>query len=92
MWGSKTADRTGSCGWARGNDSYVGEVEYGFARDERAVLGGLLKAAVRSTTPFEHATRHISVVHVEPVVRVAVQFQCWSDGRLRHPIYRGLAS
>ncbi|GAB3136007.1 non-homologous end-joining DNA ligase [Microbispora hainanensis] len=72
---------------------YVGSVGTGFTDEALRWLGERLAPLERDTPPFEGITREEAKgCHwVEPVLVGEVQFTEWtSEGRLRHPSWRGL--
>ncbi|MFD9701306.1 non-homologous end-joining DNA ligase [Lentzea sp. NPDC059081] len=79
---------------ASGRLVYVGHVGTGFSQDMLADLQRQLERRARPTSPFdvevprEHAR---DALWVEPGLVGEVEFRQWtSDGRLRHPAWRGL--
>ncbi len=74
--------------------TYVGKVGTGFSRSAREELLGKLGAAVRRTSPFSEplpATVGKGIHWVRPATVGEVRFSEWTpDGRLRHPVWRGL--
>lgn len=69
---------------------YVGKVGTGFTDRTLALLAQLLAPLERPTPPFVEPPRG-GAHWVEPVLVVDVDFTEWTtDGRLRHPTYRGV--
>jgi bifunctional non-homologous end joining protein LigD len=69
---------------------YVGRVGTGFTAATLQQLQARLDPLVRSTPPVTNPPRE-AAVWVEPVLVVDVDFTEWtSDGRLRHPSYKGV--
>jgi bifunctional non-homologous end joining protein LigD len=79
---------------SRGKLSYVGKVGTGFTRNAREELLGQLGPSARATSPFdEHLppSLEMGTTWVRPRLVGEVQFSEWTpDGRLRHPVWRGL--
>ncbi|WP_329791209.1 non-homologous end-joining DNA ligase [Lentzea sp. DG1S-22] len=79
---------------AGGRLVYVGHVGTGFSREMLADLHRDLERRARRTSPFdvEVPREHARDAHwVEPGLVGEVEFRQWtSDGRLRHPAWRGL--
>ena len=78
----------------RGALSFVGKVGTGFSRIEREKLLRDLRSLVRSTSPFDESlpsSLEKGSTWVRPRLVGEVQFGEWTpDGRLRHPVWRGL--
>lgn len=75
---------------------YCGKVGTGFTIQSLADISRALKARVRDSSPFVNVPRaiHREVAGwVEPELVAEVEFTEWtSDGRLRHPSFKGLRS
>ena len=75
---------------------WVGNAGSGLTEDEIDRLLALMRPLERATPPFPEAPkmpriRKGEVVWVEPRLVAEVEFTEWTrDGRLRHPIYKGL--
>jgi bifunctional non-homologous end joining protein LigD len=80
----------------RGKLDYVGKVGTGFTRMQREGLLRKLRPLERSTSPFEQRlppSLEKGVVWVRPRLVGEVQYGEWTpDGRLRHPVWRGVRS
>lgn len=78
----------------RGGWSYVGHVGTGFSQEVLADLQRQLERRVRPTSPFDVDVprEHVrDALWVEPGLVGEVEFRQWtSDGRLRHPAWRGM--
>jgi len=76
--------------------SYVGKVGTGFTRSAREELLGQLQSLARSTSPFDQSLppgMEKGGTWVRPRLVGEVQFREWTpDGRLRHPVWRGVRS
>ena len=74
--------------------TYVGKVGTGFSRGDRTALLGKLTRIDRSTSPFSEplpAAVTRGAHWVRPATVGEVRFTEWTpDGRLRHPVWRGL--
>lgn len=78
-----------------GGLSYVGKVGTGFTDDALAALAERMARLERRTSPFEDmpCADARDARWVRPTVVGDVVFGEWSeDGRLRHPVWRGLRS
>jgi bifunctional non-homologous end joining protein LigD len=71
---------------------YVGRVGSGFSEAELDRLAGLLAGSERPSSPFTGGGRPPrGTVYCEPSLVVEVEFTEWTnDGKLRHPVYKGL--
>jgi bifunctional non-homologous end joining protein LigD len=80
----------------RGRLTYVGKVGTGFSQSAREALLHSLRPLVRSTSPFDESLppgQAKGATWVRPRVVGEVQFGEWTpDGRLRHPVWRGIRS
>ena len=76
--------------------SYVGKVGTGFSRSAREQLLRQLQPLARSTSPFDQSLpRSLAegATWARPRLVGEVQFREWTpDGRLRHPVWRGVRS
>jgi bifunctional non-homologous end joining protein LigD len=75
---------------------FIGKVGTGFTQGAREDLLGHLRPLARSTSPFDHKLPP-SVTDgaswVRPRIVGEVQYGEWTpDGRLRHPVWRGVRS
>jgi bifunctional non-homologous end joining protein LigD len=77
-----------------GKLTYVGKVGTGFNRSDREVLLEELRRLTRTTSPFDERlppSIEKGVTWVRPSLVGEVQFSEWTaDGRLRHPVWRGI--
>jgi bifunctional non-homologous end joining protein LigD len=73
---------------------YVGKVGTGFSRDAMDALLGSLGRIARKRSPFGRPLPRdvgTAMTWVRPVIVGEVRFSEWTpDGRLRHPVWRGL--
>ncbi len=74
--------------------AYVGKVGTGFSHGDRTALLGKLAKIGRATSPFSEplsASERKGAHWVRPTTVGEVRFTEWTpDGRLRHPVWRGL--
>ncbi len=74
--------------------TYVGKVGTGFSRPAREELLKKLEATTRRTSPFSEPLSAVvgkDLHWVRPTVVGEVRFSEWTpDGRLRHPVWRGV--
>jgi bifunctional non-homologous end joining protein LigD len=78
----------------RGRLTYIGKVGTGFSQAAREELLDELRRLTRQTSPFDDelpAGLKRGVTWVRPSLVGEVQFTEWTtDGRLRHPVWRGI--
>lgn len=97
-WTPGQGERTGAAGALllgvnEGNGlRYVGKVNAGTTRDERLRLLARLAALAAESSPFAGLVPATIGTHwTRPELVVEVEFGEWTaNGRLRHPVYRGL--
>jgi len=70
---------------------YAGKVGTGFNERQLAGLHAALSRLEKNTCPFRDCPERRGVHWVEPLLVAEVAFTEWTrDGRLRHPVFRGL--
>ncbi|RKN43869.1 non-homologous end-joining DNA ligase [Streptomyces hoynatensis] len=78
----------------RGGLRYIGHVGTGFTEAALAALAGRLRPLARQASPFAGSVpreRARGARWVEPLLVGEVAYRTWTrDGRLRHPVWRGL--
>ncbi|HUY67110.1 MAG TPA: non-homologous end-joining DNA ligase [Acidimicrobiales bacterium] len=78
----------------KGTLSYVGKVGTGFTRRAREDLLAELQSLARSTSPFDQSlppSFEKGATWARPQLVGEVEFREWTpDGRLRHPVWRGV--
>ena len=78
-------------GWRDGRLAYAGKVGTGFSDRQLADLHRRLQPLETATPPFDPPPRDAGLHWVEPRLVADVAFSDWTaDGRLRHPVFRGL--
>jgi bifunctional non-homologous end joining protein LigD len=76
---------------AGGDLRYAGKVGSGFTDDGLKRLATRLRALARVTPPFDGAVKERGTHWVTPKLVAEVAFSGWTtDGRLRHPVFKGL--
>ena len=76
---------------AGGELEYAGKVGTGFSDRQLRELHGMLRKIERDRCPFRTCPERRGVHWVEPELVAEVAFTEWTgDGRLRHPVFRGL--
>ncbi len=70
---------------------WAGGVGSGLTQEAIRLLEGTLRQMTRDDSPFVDEVTRPGAVFVEPVLVVEVEFREWTpDGRLRHPVYKGV--
>jgi bifunctional non-homologous end joining protein LigD len=70
---------------------FAGKVGTGLSSADRIALKRSLDARRRTLTPFDIGKPETDVVFSEPISVAEIEFYEWTrDGRLRHPVFKGL--
>ena len=69
---------------------YAGKVDHGSASDDANELQDRLKPLIRKSQPYKKRIAHKGI-WVEPTVLAEIEYRAKSsEGKLRHPFFKGL--
>ncbi len=68
---------------------YAGKVDHGFDKASAAALQKRLKPLIRKTQPYAKRIAHKGI-WVEPKLLAEIEYRAKSEGKVRHPIFKGL--